>query len=185
MMFDWLKKKTENARATASIIPPPPQPARGFSRTKYDPNLIIHLKDDHQELLGIYKSIMQSLDQQNYKPHMQGLDKQIFDSVNDLLSEFGTALKSHLLKEHVELYIYLEQLLAKDRHAYDLMHSLRLEMDEISAGVMGFLNTYHATPISAQNVDIFRRDFKKIGQVLASRIKREEDSLYPLYANTF
>jgi len=182
-MFDWLKKK-EQPKKSAPIIPPVEQHSRGFSRARYDANLVINLKNDHQELLTIYKSIIQSLDQQNYKPHMQGLDQQIFNSINELLSEFGTALKSHLLKEHVELYIYLEQILAKDRHAYDLMHSLRLEMDEISAGVMGFLNTYHASPVNAQNAENFRRDFKKIGQVLASRIRREEESLYPLYANT-
>lgn len=182
-MFDWFKKK-EEVKKTSPTIPPQQPPQRGFARAKYDPNLVIHLKDDHQELLTIYKSIMQSLDQQNFKPHPSGLDQQIFRSINDLLGEFGTALKAHLLKEHVELYIYLEQILAKDRHAYELMHSLRLEMDEISAGVMGFLNTYHASPISAENAAAFQRDFKKIGQVLASRIKREEESLYPLYANT-
>jgi len=182
-MFGWLKKK-EEPKKSAPIIPPAEQRQRGFSRARYDANLVINLKNDHQELLTIYKSIMQNLDRQNYKPHMQGLDQQIFASINELLGEFGTALKTHLLKEHVELYIYLEQILAKDRHAYELMHSLRLEMDEISAGVMGFLNTYHASPVSTETAENFRRDFKKIGQVLASRIKREEESLYPLYANT-
>lgn len=182
-MFDWLKKK-EVVKKPSPTVPPQQPQQRGFVRAKYDPNLVIHLKNDHQELLSLYKSIMQSLDQQNFKPHPSGLDQQIFRSVNELLSEFGTALKAHLLKEHVELYIYLEHILANDRHAYELMHSLRLEMDEISAGVMGFLNTYHASPVSAENASAFQRDFKKIGQVLASRIKREEESLYPLYANT-
>lgn len=181
-MFDWFRKKEEHK--TPPVMSPQPQTHKGFARTKYDPNLVIGLKKDHQELLSLYKSIIQSLDQQNFKPHSVGLDQQIFNSVNDLLSEFGTALKAHLLKEHVELYIYLEQILAQDRQAYELMHSLRLEMDEISAGVMGFLNTYHASPISAENTLAFQRDFKKIGQVLAARIKREEESLYPLYANT-
>ncbi|MDM8545078.1 hemerythrin domain-containing protein [Candidatus Venteria ishoeyi] len=169
-MFNWLKKKptvskpeevSTEAKNTSS------QSSRGL--VKFHENLIDDLIVEHKELLNIYTAML------------EGLDTKAYGSVAQNLSDFSTLLHAHLLKEHVELYVYLEYSLQNDEQTFQHMHEIRTEMDHISSTVMGFLHTYQRDPVSAKNAEAFKKSLSEIGEVLVSRIKREESSLYPLY----
>lgn len=166
----WSRKKPEEPKTSSK--PVKSSGGVGIHRTiKYNPQLISSLMDEHRALLEIYGKVQRALDTKEYL------------AVAELLAEFRTSLKAHLLKEHIELYIYLEYALRDDRQAFDYMHSLRMEMDQISAQVMGFLHNYQATPVMAENARQFQEQLQKIAPVLKRRIRQEEETLYTLYTD--
>jgi regulator of sigma D len=175
MMFNFFKKKT----VTQTPPPPtpiPPQETQGKDRQTgnaravlYNPQLVPGLKSEHKQMLNVYTTILAAVDRQD------------FAKVSQQLHNLDTLLRSHLLKEHIELYVYLEYLLTKGTQAFAEVHRLRLEMERISSDVTGFLNIYQTVPVNAATAKKFKQDFESIGTVLDKRILREETVLYPLY----
>lgn len=172
-MFNFFKKKT------VPQTPPPPtasqetqgkdKPTGNARAVLYNPQLVPILKSEHKQMLNISTTILAAVDQQN------------FAKVSQQLHDLDTLLRAHLLKEHVELYVYLEYLLTKGTQAFAEVHRLRLEMERISSEVTAFLNIYQTVPVNATTANKFRQDFENIGTVLDKRILREETVLYPLY----
>ena len=173
-MFNWFKKKPP-ATKTETVKPVSKQEKSRHSShglIHFNENLIDNLVSEHKELLRIYTAMLTALDNKAYTEVSQGL------------SEFSTLLHAHLLKEHVELYVYLEYSLQNDSETFQHMHEIRTEMDHISSVVMGFLHTYQRDPVNKKNTEAFRKSLSEIGTVLVARIKREEDTLYTLYKMT-
>ncbi len=165
-MFEWLKKK---------IVLPPIIPVSSQKITankaavRYNSNLISELVKEHEALLKVYTKMLSAIETKN------------FSSIAQYLKEFDQGLRTHLLREHVELYVYLEYILSKRTRAFQEMHNLRLEMDHISTEVITFLNVHQAAPVNEKTIAQFEHDFIQIGEVLVGRIQREENSLYTLY----
>lgn len=172
-MFEFFKKKWRSASAvTNAPSTPPPQPsARTAPGTEihYHPDLIDQLKNDHQDLLGIFGGIKSSFEAGDY------------GKTAKTLADFRSALQGHLLTENVRLYIYLERCLSNDEMNYDLMRELRREMDGIGRTAMGFLKKYETIGIDKDLAASFAKDLDTIGSVLVQRINKEESVLYPLY----
>jgi len=170
-MFNWLKKdKSKSEHQVAKIIPKT-KDQRPRINISYNPELIKRLVSEHQYLLGIYTAIISASESRDY------------ELLKEKLNDFGINLKAHLLTEHIELYIYLEYILSSDQKTFRYMHELRMEMDEISSEVIGFLHTYRSNPVNDQNVEKFQKQFEKIGHILSERIQREEKTLYTLYTS--
>ena len=135
----------------------------------HDPKLVAALKEDNRVLLGIFGAIDAA------------------QKAGDLLTaqarleQFRMALQDHLLKENVRLYVYLEHLLANDPTSHELMHGFRHDMDAIGKVVVGFLGKYQQIGAHPELASEFSKDMAAIGQALSGRIKREEDTLYPMY----
>jgi iron-sulfur cluster repair protein YtfE (RIC family) len=102
-------------------------------------------------------------------------------TVQTRLVQFRMVLMDHLLKENVRLYIYLEHMLANDPVAHGLIHEFRHEMDAIGKVVVGFLGKYKEIGIHPELEADFTRDLAAIGEALVARIRREEETLYPMY----
>ena len=165
-MFSFFKKKlTPSSQKKRST----PSHDKSQIRIKYNPNLIDTLQLEHQAILELYEMISQAAESGDVS------------SIQQSLREFGHALKAHLLREHIELYIYLEYILAQNSLAFRNMHALRVEMDEISSHVMGFLHTYERESLNSITIVRFKGELAKIGYVLKERIQREEGELYTLY----
>lgn len=170
-LFDLLfGRKKESAN-------PSPAPAHGPAHTAdapgttihHDPHLIEHLMSDHQQLLGVFTAIAEA-----------GKAGRL-DEAQKQLENFRSLIMDHLLKENVRLYIYLEHLLAEDPVAHELMHGFRREMDGIGKVVVGFLGKYKELASHPEMASDFNRDLAGIGQALVARIRREEETLYPMY----
>lgn len=167
-MFDFLRKRSE--LETGPVTPATQGSATAPStQIQYSPDLIKQLVADHRKLLGIYQEIKQSFADGDYTRVLRALD------------EFRRSLQGHLLTENVRMYVYLDRHLAGDESNSNLIRGFRREMDGIGKMVMNFLKKYESIGVDANLAEAFYKDFASIGAVLAERIKKEEQMLYPLY----
>lgn len=180
-LFDWLFGKKENVQDAAPTPAPAPaaapKPSAAASDTvapgtaiHYHPELVGKLKQDHQGLLQLFtqtQAAARSGDVVQAARHLEA---------------FRILLQSHLLTENVRLYVYLEHALAQDAPSHQLIRSFRHEMDDIGKAVVDFLVTYRDLAQHPEFAQQFSEALDGIGKVLAERIRREEDTLYPLYA---
>ncbi|RLJ67853.1 hemerythrin domain-containing protein [Sulfurisoma sediminicola] len=175
-LFDKLFGKKEAAPTTGLPATTPgaasarPQASAPGTGIRHDPRLIEALKEDHRLLLDIYTAIDAARRTEDLL------------SVQTRLGQFRMVLQDHLLKENVRLYVYLEHVLRGDSVSHELMHEFRHEMDGIGRVVVGFLSKYREIGIHPELAAEFATDFAAIGQALVARIRREEDTLYPMYA---
>lgn len=184
-LFDWLFGKKEStqggpvepARAPAAAAPahaaqPAQAPGTAAPGTaiRFHPELVGKLKHDHQDLLRLYTLTQAAARRGDVVTAARHLD------------EFRVLLQSHLLTENVRLYVYLEHALAKDASSHQLIRGFRHEMDDIGKAVVGFLTDYRDLAHHPEFAQQFSEALEGIGKVLAERIRREEDTLYPLYS---
>lgn len=169
-LFDLLfgRKQAGKAGAAPAAAEPAQASAPG-TRIHHDSALIVGLKDDHQLLLQIFGSIGNAAKAGDLA------------EVEKRLGHFKTVLMDHLLKENIRLYVYLEHMLVEDPPSHQLMHEFRHEMDAIGKAVVAFLGKYKTIASQPELATAFAGDLAAIGEALVARIRREEDTLYPMY----
>ncbi|OBS08211.1 hemerythrin domain-containing protein [Acidihalobacter prosperus] len=136
---------------------------------RYSADLVPRLKSDHQELLVIYRAIESHFSQGDLPGTVARL------------SDFRYLLQDHLLTENVRFYLYLGQQFAHDATNAELIRGFRQEMDAIGRVVLRFLDRYEKLAENPELADTFLGELGQIGAVLSKRIKKEEQTLYPLY----
>lgn len=177
-MFDFLFRKGKSVEASPAAAAPPaapaaPEKAAPGTAIRFHPELVAELKHDHQVLLTLFASIQAAFKDGRLQAVVEHLDA------------FRTSIQSHLLKENVRLYIYLEHQLASDETSHQLIHDFRHEMDGIGKAVVAFLAKYKDLSVDGNLVASFGRDLEAVGKVLVDRIRREEETLYPLYVPAY
>jgi hypothetical protein len=135
----------------------------------YKPMLVEELQIEHRELLHLYKSLMAA--------HQRG----DFDASVVCLKRFTYALRAHLLKENLHLYVYLKHALRQDPESSALMGSMRLEMGRIGRVLNDFVTRYTSSPWDTEVRQALGGELHKIAEVLQIRIQQEEEVLYPMY----
>lgn len=167
-MFKWLMKRTHavisDAQTNAKTAP--------GTTIQYNPDLILQLTKEHKQLLTMFGEIRIAFERGDYKKTVQKLN------------EFRSAFQAHLLVENVRLYIFLERSFANDETSYELIRSLRREMDGIARTALAFLEKYETIGIDKDVETSFARDVDTIGTILMHRIDSEEQALYPLYLDS-
>jgi len=169
-LIDFLfgKKRKDSQQQAPQERAPAPRHAPG-TQISYSPDLIPQLKGEHQQLLELF-----------------GMVNNAF-AKNDLaltakfLENFRRGIQSHLLTENIRFYIYLEHSLGQDLESLSLMHDFRQEMDTIGKNVLSFLSKYKEIGSRPDFAIPFATDLETVGKILVDRIKREEETLYPLY----
>ncbi|MDD5296364.1 MAG: hemerythrin domain-containing protein [Rhodocyclaceae bacterium] len=169
LIFGRKKDSTTSAPVPTATSAPADASAPG-TRIHYDPSFIAALQEDHHILLEIFSGIEDARETGELL------------TVQTRLNQFRMVLMDHLLKENVRLYIYLEHMLANDPVSHELIHQFRHEMDTIGKVVVAFLGKYREIGIHPELAADFSRDLAAIGQALVARIRREEETLYPMYA---
>ena len=162
-MFGLFAKREKHESAPLTIT------AQG-TEIHYDPNLISNFHDEHKILLDLFGKISESANSGK------------FDEVKNYLNKFTKLLRSHLLKENLKLYLYLQHALSKDKESQKLVGNYRHEMQGIGKAVNAFVTKYRDSDFEsdAQRSE-FQRELDAIGPVLVERINNEENILYPLY----
>lgn len=173
-LFDFLFGRSKSqppakAEAAAPAAVAPTSATAPGTMIRHDPALVGGLKQDHQLLLEIYGSIRKAAAAGD------------LPAVQTRLEHFRIVLQDHLLKENVRLYVYLEHMLQGDPTSHEMMHGFRHEMDAIGRTVVGFLNRYKFIAGEPSLAAAFAVELDSIGQALAARIRREEQTLYPMY----
>jgi regulator of sigma D len=140
----------------------------------YSPELIPHLEKDHKDLLETFGRISKAF---------AGND---LTAVAKYLADFQQGILGHLMTENIKLYVYLGHILKlADPESFDLMFEFRREMYGIGKSVLAFLNKYREIGTQPKLAESFGEDLKNVGEILVARIKREEETLYPLYASNY
>jgi len=163
MLFGLFKKKIKSDEVEEQV-------SVGSTNISYKPQLIENLKADHLNLLDIYNDIKLASENNDFK------------TVEDYLIIFRNELEDHLLKENINLYIYLSHLLKNDPSNSGVIAGFRKEMDAIASIVLKFLVKYESIVTDEDLQEGFAKEFGVIGEVLGTRIQREESTLYTLYA---
>jgi len=135
----------------------------------YKPGLVNELQTEHRELLHLYRSLVIA--------HERG----DFDAAVLSLKRFTYALRAHLLKENLHLYVYLKHALRHDPESSALMASMRVEMGKIGRVLNDFVTRYTSSPWDVEVREALKGELNKIAEVLSIRIQQEEDVLYPMY----
>lgn len=136
----------------------------------FDPDFIPKLKEDHRSLLALFVQIKKAYQTRN------------FDDVKKGLQDFQLALNLHLAIENSKFYAYLRRNLNNGSPELVTMNLFFDEMQDIGKVVTQFLRSYVQADFTAEIEESFGRELESIGVALASRIDREEETLYKLYS---
>jgi len=154
------KKRAEAARS-ATV-------KKGVS---YDDSLINNLEKDHEALVETFGKIWRD-----------GYEASDFETLSIYLNEFKAMFQSHLLKENVKFYAYLEQAMKDDEHSLGVVREFRRDMNDIANAVISFCKKYDRPEYTKVAVESFVKEYQSIGQALVRRVQLEERDLYSLYA---
>lgn len=135
----------------------------------FKPVLVDELRNEHRELLHLFKVLVSA--------HQRG-DQ---DAAVANLKRFTYALRAHLLKENLHLYVYLKHALKDDPESSVLMAGMRTEMGKIGRVLNDFVTRYTSAPWDHEMRQDLALELNKIAEVLSVRIQQEEDVLYPMY----
>ena len=139
--------------------------------TTYDPTLMRVLYKEHDQLCRLLELIRISHGLGDYPTTVAAMHR------------FRSALHSHVLKENVQLYSYLQRRLAHDIDNMELMQKFQREMHGITRVALTFLKRYVVPgALTAESHEAFIHDTENLTRLLAERMKDEERVLYPMYS---
>jgi iron-sulfur cluster repair protein YtfE (RIC family) len=124
-------------------------------------NLISELKSDHQQLVSVLNDI-----------RSKGI---VSKEAVALLMKAKNALLAHLKKEDTFLYPQLNSAAKNNKNLASTIDLFAKDMDKISQSVMAFFKKYEH---GGEGLE-FAKDIGNLMSVLANRIQREENALYP------
>lgn len=161
-LLNWFRPDARTLKsATATAAPE--------ASIAYKPALVDELRSEHRELLHLFKNLIAA--------HQRG----DFDAAVVNLKRFTYALRAHLLKENLHLYVYLKHALRDDLESSALMGSMRIEMGKIGRVLNDFVTRYTTAPWDLDVRESLGGELGKIAEILNIRIEQEEEVLYPMY----
>jgi hypothetical protein len=162
LIANWFRAAERTSRSGTVVAAPDTSIA-------FKPALVDELRAEHRELVHLYKNLVAT--------HQRG----DFDAAVANLKRFTYALRAHLLKENLHLYIYLKHALRDDPESSGLMASMRVEMGKIGRVLNDFVTRYTSSPWDLEVRQDLGGELNKIAEVLMVRIEQEEEVLYPMY----
>ncbi|MGH8173535.1 MAG: hemerythrin domain-containing protein [Rhodanobacteraceae bacterium] len=135
----------------------------------YKPSLVDELQAEHCRLVELYQQLVVA--------HQHG----DYDASVAHLKYFTYALRAHLLKENLHLYMYLKHALRHDPELANVMASMRGEMGRIGRTLNDFVTRYTSSPWDAEARKNLLGELSAISEILMHRIRHEEEVLYPMY----
>lgn len=125
--------------------------------------LIAKLQVEHEQLLAVFDIARRS---DLSSPEAQ-----------ELVRSARSMLLAHLRKEDLELYPVLQTAGLKDAHLKETLELFASDMTDISHVVISFFKKFEQRGAGLD----WAHDFGLVVSRLRSRIRREEELLYPLY----
>lgn len=125
--------------------------------------LITKLKNDHKVLVDAFVEI-------------KGLGIAHPEAPKKLMNA-KAAMLAHLKIEDVDLYPILRKAAETDMSIKSTLNVLAQDMDVVSKAALDFFAKYEKGGDAME----FSRDYTKIYMALTTRIRREEENLYPIF----
>jgi DNA-directed RNA polymerase subunit L len=138
----------------------------GSTNDKTEHELISTLKNDHKNLIKLYKNV------EDY------LQKDDFVSTKKELKKFVSLYNRHILLEDTQLYISLEEKYKEQKQILKTIKSISKDMNSITRAITFFEKKYPS--INSENKEMFLEEFREIGKILLDRVDLEEERLYTL-----
>lgn len=133
-------------------------------------DLVRGLTSDHRVLFDLYKEIHGAVAARKFSAVAKHATRRL-DRLHD-----------HLALENFRLYAELKRHLEKaDSEKRVVVHNLPREMFTIGHAAVDFIRQAETMVLNDGNAGKFRTDLDGVGTVLAQRIRREEDFLFPLF----
>lgn len=142
---------------------------RSGSVISYSDTLINELEDDHLALVKQLQSISLSYERKD------------FYNLRIQLDFFRETILEHISKEVLKLYVYLLTNLYSQPEQYKNIRELRKAMDAIVIEILNFFDKYNTTQQLQIREKEFGVDLKRVISMLKTRIKLEEELLFPMY----
>jgi len=136
------------------------------TKIAYNSTLIPALQRKNVELLDLYDKAYRAAHLKDAK------------QTKKLLSKFKYTFVNHVLHENTSLYLYLQRS-AKDSTSKDSIEFMKFEMDKIARQIVKF--TRYGIKTSTSIDDEFLQRMSSASKILRSRIKEEENFVYPNY----
>jgi hemerythrin-like domain-containing protein len=133
----------------------------------FENKLITELKDDHEKIFTIFMKIEKNFQKNNLK------------KIPELLKKFHYEYKLHIVYEDNYFYTYLKNKYNNDKPVLNFIDEKQKEMAVITRAINNFIKKYDN--IEKINTSTFKKDLKKLGNMLYKRISFEESKLYTLY----
>ena len=146
------------------------QKSANSSGISFKPTLVSDLKNDHVRLVTLFGQMWDDC-----------FAKGNYEKLGDVLETFKYEFQTHILKENVNFYAYLEQALNEDPHSLTVIREFRRDMNDIANTVIKFCKKYKSEFFSSDLKKEFQRDYSAIGEALTKRVTLEERDLYPMY----
>ncbi|MFT4630080.1 MAG: methionine salvage enolase-phosphatase E1 [Arenicella sp.] len=137
---------------------------------KYDNELIAKLEKEHRLLMEVFGRIWS-----------EGYEASDFVVLTLHLRDFKSKFQSHLLKENVKFYAYLEQSVRRDAHSLSIVRDFRKDMNDIANEVISFCKKYGDLEGVKAHQELFATEYQGVAQALLKRVQLEERDLYSLY----
>jgi regulator of sigma D len=169
-LFDFLLGKKNVGKEVATQAPEKGSAPQKAAPVQFDPAFIPALVEEHRSLVALFVAVKRASEAGDAA------------AVRKSLQEFQMALNMHLAVENARFYAYLRRKLNNNSPEMQTMNAFFDEMQEIGKVVTQFLRTYTLADFTAEIHAAFSRDLEAIGTALVSRIEREEQTLYKLYA---
>jgi len=134
----------------------------------YEDKLIAELKDDHQKLFSLFNKIEKNI----YKGN--------FEKVPEILKKFHYEYRLHIIYEDNYFYTYMKSKYKNDEKILEFINLKQEEMKSITNAISKFMNKYQS--LQDLKTDSFKKELKKLGNALKSRVEFEEKELYTLYS---
>lgn len=139
-------------------------------RIKYNPDLVRHLKIEHQAMIANLSELVTETEADNYQ------------QTNELLSMFSRNTVRHLKSETRDLFVYLESNAKRiEMDDRKVLQKFKRELSNIANALKTFINNYSKNHVSSENSAQFLKEVNGISIALIGHIEREEKRLYPLY----
>ncbi len=136
---------------------------------RYDPHLILQLKQEHASLRKLFDEIREAARAED------------FATVQSVMRELNICLNMHLLEENVKFYAYLRSALSSNSADLATMTAYWKEMQDIGRAVIQFFKKYEAHAFTPESRAAFGSELEAVGAALTSRLAREEEQLFTLY----
>lgn len=136
----------------------------------YNASLVDQLKQEHQNIFGIYTEIKDAAEAGN------------FDLAIGHLKNFRMALLKHVGLENQQFYVYLRNKLSSNPERMNFVARVKDEMDGVASFVGNFAKKYNSEQLKKPEMQKqFLVELAKVGDTLTTRVDMEEKSLYSLY----
>jgi hypothetical protein len=162
LFMNWLTPGERTPQLTLAAATPAPSVA-------YSETLLDELKQDHRDLLRLFRTTVEMHGKKDCDNAWQGLKRFVY------------VWRVHAQKENLQLYTYLRQCLDNDARSIAEINALRNDAVLIGRALSDCVARYEGMAWSIDMRQRFGEELGALDKTLAMRFMKEESDLFSMY----